>query len=258
MPQSPQLPAGVPLGFPRCPKCSYLRAGPAHICVACAGQTFEAIPRNACPVCSQLLDVDGTCPNWLCGDSARRISRIHAISYQSGPLRNVISRYKYDGRYGWALIFGRLVLGWLETYGGASPPGLIVANPTYAGPGGRSLAHTELVLEVAAHQDVQRTWPFDVANPRAIVKTRATPQSASATAKAKRAAAAELRAALAVPDPSRTAGRYVLVYDDVCTTASQLNAVADCLLADGQASRVEALVLARAPWRRRTLVPLDD
>jgi len=74
----------------------------------------------------------------------------------------------------------------------------------------------------------------------------------NATAKAKRAAADELRSALAIPDPARTAGRRVLVYDDVCTTASQLNAVADCLLAEGGAARVEALVLARAPWRRRT------
>ncbi len=83
------------------------------------------------------------------------------------------------------------------------------------------------------------------------MKTRATAQSANATAKAKRAAADELRSALAIPDPARTAGRHVLVYNDVCTT-SQLNAVADCLLAEGGAARVEALVLARAPWRRRT------
>ncbi len=81
---------------------------------------------------------------------------------------------------------------------------------------------------------------------------RATAQSANATAKAKRAAADELRSALAIPDPARTAGRRVLVYDDVCTTASQLNVVADCLQAEGGAARVEALVLARAPWRRHT------
>jgi predicted amidophosphoribosyltransferase len=252
-PQSARLPAGPPPGFPGCPKCPYVHTGPARICVACAGRTFEMIPRDACPLCSQLLDTDGTCPNWLCSDSARRISRIHAISYQSGALRHVISRYKYDAKHGWALIFGRLVLGWLEAYGGASPPGLIVANPTYVSPGGRSFGHTELVLDVAAREDARRAWPFDVASPRAIVKTRATSQSASATATAKRAAAAELRQALAIPDPSRTAGRRILVYDDVCTTASQLNAVADCLLADGQAAHVEALVLARAPWRRRTL-----
>jgi hypothetical protein len=37
----------------------------------------------------------------------------------------------------------------------------------------------------------------------------------------------------------------------VCTTGSQLNTVADRLLHDGHASRVRAVVLARAPWRPR-------
>jgi predicted amidophosphoribosyltransferase len=39
------------------------------------------------------------------------------------------------------------------------------------------------------------------------------------------------------------------VFDDVCTTGYQLNAVAGCLLDQGQAARVRALALARAPWQ---------
>jgi len=199
-----------------------------------------------------MLDGDGTCPNWLCTDSRRHIRRIHAIAYQSGPLRSVINRYKYEGARGWALVFGRLVFGWLEVHMTSAPPDLIVVNPTYTGPGGREFPHTEAVIDAAARQDVLRRWPFDVSTPRALVKVRATSTSASATAKAKRAVARELRVALAVPDSSRTAGRRILVYDDVCTTASQLDAVAECLIEDGGATNVEALVLARAPWRRRT------
>jgi predicted amidophosphoribosyltransferase len=203
-------------------------------------------------VCSQRLDSDGTCPNWLCTNPRRHISRIHAIAYQSGPLRAVISKYKYEGARHWALIFGRLVLGWLEAHMADAPPELVVVNPTYIGAGGREFAHTEVVIDAAAREDVLRRWPFDVSTPRALVKIRTTSASASATATAKRTAARELRAALRIPDPSRTAGRRILVYDDVCTTASQLDAVAECLIEDGGATRVEALVLARAPWRRRT------
>lgn len=55
-----------------------------------------------------------------------------------------------------------------------------------------------------------------------------------------------------IPDVTRTARRRILVYDDVCATASQLDVVAECLLDEGHAARVEGLVLARAPWRRRT------
>jgi predicted amidophosphoribosyltransferase len=66
----------------------------------------------------------------------------------------------------------------------------------------------------------------------------------------KHASAVELQDVLEVPDPSRTAARFVLVYDDICTTGSQLNAVAGCLLDQGGAARVDGAVLARAPWRR--------
>jgi predicted amidophosphoribosyltransferase len=252
MPARDLLPAGPPPGFPRCAKCPYVRTGPPHICVTCAHQTFEDIGHDACPACSQMLGADGLCPNWLCHDPRRRIGRIHAIAYQSGPLRQVINNYKYHGARGWSLIFGRLVLGWLEQHATQAPPGLIVANPTYTGTDSGQFAHTEAVLEAAAREDILRRWPFDHGTPRAIVKTRPTAKSANATAKSKRAAARELRSVLLIPDPARTAGQRVLVYDDVCTTASQLDAVAECLLDEGGASSAEALVLARAPWYRRT------
>jgi predicted amidophosphoribosyltransferase len=220
--------------------------------VACASQSIEDIAASACPVCCQMLAEDGSCPNWLCSDPQRRISRIRAIAYLSGSLRTKILRYKYDGAYGWSLIFGRLLLGWLERHAAASPPGLIVANPTYVAAGELGFAHTERVIEVAAREDIPGTWRLDTGDPRAIVKTRATAKSARNTAPAKRAAARELRSALRIPDPSRTAGRHILIYDDVCTTGSQLDTVAACLLDDGRARHVQAVVLARAPWRGRT------
>jgi len=43
--------------------------------------------------------------------------------------------------------------------------------------------------------------------------------------------------------------KTVLLIDDICTTGTQLNAVAECLLDQGGAARVEGVVLARAPWR---------
>ncbi len=198
-----------------------------------------------------MLD-QGVCPNWLCSAPSRRIERIHAIAYSSGPLRSTILGYKYEGKKGWALIFGRLLLGWLNQHATDAPPGLIVANPTFLGGDGAPFGHTELVLDVAEREDVLERWPFDVQTSRAIVKTRATTRSARNTAPAKRAAAQELRNALSIPDPSRIRGRRILVYDDVCTTGSQLDAVAACLLDEGGATGVEAVVLARAPWRPRS------
>ncbi len=244
-------PSGPPLGFPKCPQCTYLRNGPPQTCLACATSTFEGIAPNACPVCNQMLDGD-TCPNWLCSDPNRRIAKIRAIAYSSGPLRRKIISYKYDGRSGWSLIFGRLLIAWLDRNARQDAPHLIIANPTFLGEGGASFGHTERVLDVAAKEDVLGEWPFDITEPRALVKVEATSKSAANSAAAKRVAATELHSTLRLPNPERVEGRRILVYDDVCTTGSQLNTVAGFLIDEGGAARVEGIVLARAPWRPRS------
>jgi predicted amidophosphoribosyltransferase len=250
---SVEPPAGPPLGFPNCPRCTYVRNGPAWVCYGCAAMKIEGIRPDCCPICSQILD-GGACPNWLCRPgSGRRIQRIWAIAYHSGDLRNKIIGYKYEGRRHWAPIFGRLLVGWLEDNAAQqAPPDLIVANPTYVGAGGSDFPHTETVLAAAEREDPLRRWAFDVGDPRAIVKTGPTQQkSAGKTAADKRAAARELPALLQVIDRSRIAGRRILVYDDVCTTGSQLDAVAGVLIDQGGAASVEGIVLARTPWRPR-------
>jgi predicted amidophosphoribosyltransferase len=250
MPAEP--PSGPPAGFPGCPKCPYLRTGPPQLCLDCATKSFDVIGAGACPVCSQIVYDASGCPNWLCHDPFRSIGRIHAIAYLSGPLRKAVLRYKYDGAWGWSLIFSRLVVAWLDRNALAEPPDLIVANPTFVATGSPRLGHIERVLDAAASEDVLGRWPFDIGDPPAIVKTAATEKSAKNTAPAKRATAAALRQVLSIPDRSRIEGRRVLIYDDVCTTGSQLDTVAACLAEDGGAASVDALVLARAPWRPRS------
>lgn len=243
------LPTGKPAGFPGCPHCPYMRAGPAWICLWCARRKLEDVTPDACPVCSQALPGNGRCRNWLCADPRRQIRRIDAITYLSGECREQILRYKYQGKSGWSLIFGRLVVGWLEGHAIDDRPDLIVANPTFRRPGDPP-GHTEAVLASAAVADYEQRWPFDVRSGKlAVLKTGPTGRSAGGGAPAKRKLAAELRQLLRVPDPAMTEGRRILVFDDVCTTGSQLNAVAGCLLTDGRAAEVSGLVLARQPWR---------
>jgi predicted amidophosphoribosyltransferase len=235
--------------FPDCHGCANFRTGPARTCLGCASRLLTRPGTGACQLCSQRLDADGACPNELCRSSRRRISKIHAIGYQAGPLRQVINSYKYRGRRSWAPVLGRLLLGWLEESMGSDPPGLIVANPGYLGPDGAEFGHAEAVLAAAAAADASWRWAFDVGRPAAITKDKPTLKSADAQAWSKRVTGTELRAALRIADPERTRGKFILIYDDICTTGTQLDAVAGCLLDDGRADRVEAVVLARAPWR---------
>jgi predicted amidophosphoribosyltransferase len=240
-----------PAGFPGCHRCAYFGSGAARACLACARRTVEPPAGDACLVCSQRVPAGAGCPNELCRSRSRSIGRIHAIGYHSGPLRQAINDYKYRGVRSWSAMFGRLLLAWLDEHMTADPPDLIVVNPGFAGASRQSFAHTEAVLAEAARQDQAGRWPFDTAVPAAITKTRPTLQSADAMAWSKRVSAEDLRSALAVPEPARTADRYVLVYDDICTTGTQLDVVAGCLLDRGKAARVDGIVLARALWRQR-------
>jgi len=235
--------------FPHCHACGNFRDGPARICLTCASQSLTRPGEDACGVCSQRLRAGGGCTNELCGSSSRRIGKIHAIAYQPGPLRAVINSYKYRGTRSWSVVLGRLLLAWLDEAMAGDPPDLIVVNPGYPGPGGDDFAHAEAVLAAAAGADARERWPFDTLSPPAIVKTRPTLKSADAQAWSKRATGNELRSALRVPDPARTAGQFILVFDDICSTGSQLDAVAGCLQDEGGAGRVEGVVLARASWR---------
>jgi len=236
--------------FPDCHSCGNFRAGPAAVCLACARRELTSPGADACPVCCQRLRPDGVCANDVCRSPDRRIGRIHALAYQTGALRRTINSYKYRGTRSWSLVLGRLLLGWLDENLADDRPDLIVANPGYSGPGGQQFAHAEAVLAAADGADHEDRWPFDTAAPPAIVKTRPTLKSADAQIWSKRVSGNELRAALRVTDRSRTTGRFVLVYDDICTTGTQLDVLAGCLFDQGQAARVEAVVLARATWRR--------
>lgn len=240
--------------FPDCHDCPLLRSGPAAVCLTCVSGKIARPGVAACPACAQYLGPTGRCPNELCRNPRRRIGPIHAIGYQEGPLRRAIRSYKYAGVQTWATVFGRLLLAWLEQHMATDPPGLIVANPTYLGPqtpGRQGFPHTEAVLRAAAAQDTANRWPLDTVTPAAIVKIRPTLKSADAQAPAKRLSGNDLRSALKIRLPSSTQGQFIVVYDDICTTGTQLDAVAGCLLDEGGAARVEGVVLARAPWRGR-------
>jgi predicted amidophosphoribosyltransferase len=231
-----------PLGFPRCRNCYWLRAGSSTECFKCASAVFLRRTGPRCQICSQSLQPDGSCRNFVCGWDNLAIGSVASIAEYTNPLAAAIKSLKYDGQLGWALIFGRLVHGWLNENLSPDDIDLIIPNPTYSEPGQPARQHTELVITAASADDLLHRWPFDRA-PWAATKSSPTEQSATKNWRDKHDAARSHAAALTI-DAARVQGKRILVYDDVCTTLLQQQYVAKRLLQSG-AVAVNGLVLAR-------------
>jgi predicted amidophosphoribosyltransferase len=255
-----------PLGFGRCVRCAYLQSGTPRICFECARNTIEALKRDRCGTCD-LPETPGRadCANLMCrwrvigddGDGPVRYFRWnYAAAMRSGVLEQAISAYKYNNRRGWARIFARVLVGFLrEQRQTFEKFDLIIASPSFVATDGssRTWDHTRDVLSIA-HELSEDEWPFDTHEPAAIIKTAPTERLAQKSSWKERYEVAKgpLRDALTVPDPSRTEGANILVYDDVFTGGVTLNEVARCLVRQGGAACVCGVSLARQALGRRT------
>jgi predicted amidophosphoribosyltransferase len=257
------LPRPDPAGFGNCRRCAYLSAGTPAICFACARQTIEGLHQNRCMTCDlPLAPPESACGNPVCNwpegdptdpatDWTRWFLWNYAVAMRSGELLNLINRYKYHDEMILAVIFGRVLIGFLtqeqEIFRKFD---LIIGSPTYVGAGARTWDHTRRVLK-RAHELSDGTWPFDVEEPATIIKTAATERLTGKSWKQRHAiTAGPLRAALTIPLPARTRGKRVLVYDDVFTDGQTLNEVARCLRVVGGAAAVCGVTLSRQPYPR--------
>ena len=243
-------------GFGQCGRCLFNTSGPAELCFACARRTIDPLATRRCLVCDRPYAPDESgCGNPLCSRSDRWFSWNFAISMRTGQLKTAINRYKYDGQWGWALIFGRVVAGFLEEQADLfQQADVITASPTYVGPGGRGFDHTRMVLErAAAEVSPGSLWPFDIAGEPVIVKTGPTPRMVgNGYQDRRRIAEGPLREALRVTRVQDVRGKEVLVYDDVFTDGLTLNEVARALRVAG-ATEVYGVTLCRQPYRGQAL-----
>ncbi|MFF9244540.1 ComF family protein [Streptomyces sp. NPDC014776] len=165
----------------------------------------------------------------------------------SGALRDKIHKLKYDGIPGWAMIFGRLLVGWMESHP-EEMEGVdyVVGNPTHTGR--QPIQHIEAIMDAAYTEDMRRAFPLSPPGAHRLVKRTETARSANRTLEEKRAAAIAHAAALTwTGDIDDITGATILLVDDVFTSGSQLQHVARRLRATGAAD-VRGLVLARVPW----------
>ena len=225
-----------------------MQSGPVRRCYTCALRELREPVRPTCDTCDGALEPDGRCRNPICNlpPDERWFQWVWAIASNTGELQRAIRRYKYQGAWGWSLIFGRVVAGYLERNATIFINyDLIVPSPTFTRIDGAARDHTGAILRAAANESaVVGERPDDI-----VVKTELTPKLASTTSRHERRRIAEssLRSALHVPDPARVAGRRVLVFDDIFTGGHTLREIARALMLAG-AVEVSELVLARQPW----------
>jgi len=174
-----------------------------------------------------------------------------AIAMKSGALQQAIYSFKFDGKWGWGIVFARVLNGYLYEYGQVllNEHSIIIPSPSFHHTGSAPYDdHAAFVIQSAIEQDDQ-ALPY-VNNPPVIFKNAATRKLKRLGAQERRMEGRAIRDSLVVPDPRRVTGRAVWVYDDVFTTGTTLDAVAE-VLKDAGATAVYGLVLSRQPWTGR-------
>lgn len=244
-------------GFGSCRRCPYLAGGSAQLCHRCASRTIEALAPfdRRCKVCDLEFEAGQTsCWNRVCRLAERGFEWNYAVAVRSGVLEQALNAYKFGGNREWAVIFGRILVGFLNAHTAEfGEMDLIVSSPTFTNRGARrSWDHIKAILEAAdREQDPAGRWPFDLDDPPAIIKTADTePMLPKQLTDRIANAEGPLRQALNVPDPSRTRGRQIVVVDDVFTTGHTLRETARALIEQGGAAAVYGVSLMRQPAGR--------
>jgi predicted amidophosphoribosyltransferase len=197
-------------------------------------------------VCGQDDRGAGGCRNHWCQRADRYFSSVWSLAPLAGPWRWAVWRFKYRGEKGWAAVFARLLVGflddrmpWFDSYD------VLVPMPSCAGTGARRPWDHVGAIASAMGPLCGDRWPI---RSGAVGKVSETPAFAGLSLAQRRACAeSSLRRSLRVQEPDTVAGARILVLDDVFTEGSTLREVARALRRAG-AIEVAGLVIARQPW----------
>jgi len=174
-----------------------------------------------------------------------------ALGYRRGRLQDTIAWYKGASQQYWAVVFARLLLGYLDAHSETFTDfDLIVPSPTYIAKtgDGRRWDHIGLILDIA-NKMAEGRWPFD-GSPRVLKKTAyTTPMHTKRSWKDRwKVAENEVYPAIELVDPSRVKGKQVLIFEDVFTDGLTINQIARTLIEEGDAHSVASVTLARQPY----------
>jgi predicted amidophosphoribosyltransferase len=174
---------------------------------------------------------------------------VWSVGHHVGAWRFALASYKYRADMGFAAVFGRLLVGYLDEHmPWFDDYDALVPMPAFMGRGARRGWDPVGCFVAAAEQLAGRRWPVEHG---VVIKVAETPAMAGLSLSRRQACAeGALRHALRVNDRHRVQGARVLVVDDVFTEGSTLREVARALRLAG-AEEVAGVALARQPWGPR-------
>ena len=226
--------------------CAYCGNG-YPIAPVCLASCVLPIPPDACPRCAQRR-VGGVCRGLGCRRGWCPVGRTDAVlGYKHGDVERLVLAAKRVEP--WAITaLGRALAGWLLETAARRRYDVAVPVPFHhAGLAGRP-AHPLAALYLDARPAV---WP------RVRLDDLAPPLLAQICPRPGRRAQSEwtrwqsIRGTVALAFPTRLLrGARVLLVDDVLTSGATVGECARVMLEDGGAAAVDAVVLARQPWRR--------
>ncbi|MGW1768928.1 ComF family protein [Streptomyces sp. NPDC002073] len=224
--------------------------GSPAVCSKCAARTMRPLAEHHCGTCRQSLSAAGAeCGNRICNWAPERrfFTRVNAVALFAYPLKGPVKAFKYDaGKAGWAVIFGRLIVGWMNDHAEEMAGiDLVIGNPSAAGR--KPLQHLETIMLAAHAEDTTGQWPIAAPDSPILIKLRETPKSAGEGVRWNDKMEAAKAHAAALQLQQNVRGKRILLVDDVFTTGATFHTVGK-LLTEAGAAEVRGLVLARVPF----------
>ena len=224
---------------PRCVLCGAPGQDPGlDLCVECdAG--LPVLP-SRCPRCAGEIEPRAVGPTCVrCVSHPPPYTRCHAAYRYADPIDTLVKSLKYGGRLTMSRVLGELLA---RSIAGAAGADVAILLPVPLHP----LRHAERGFNQASEIARWAARRLGIAcDDRLATRVLESPRQVGLTAAQRRT---NLRGAF-VADRARVHGRHIIVLDDVLTTGSTAAALAETLLLQGDAGRVDVwcVALADAP-----------
>jgi len=226
-----------------CSACDVFVDGAGPLCPDCYNALRHQEDEPSCPACAMPLAGHGDpCP-YCEGKGEPNFERIVRLGIYSDPIRHLVYRMKYHGRWALAEYFGERLLEQERVKALLTETDCLVPVPLHPL---RHIARGYNQAEVLARRISRLVKKLPVVRP--LLRIRNTEAQIRVRSRAKRQE--NLRQAFGLVNADLVAGRHIVIVDDITTTGATLQSIARALKPAKPAS-ISAMVIAIADPKGR-------